>query len=94
MNKFGYSNIMPIRETFGMGGGNSQFLYIVQKVEGSLKKSQTFHSRFSLYIFEWGVDFGSREGSKCFGGGNERHTPAPYIKQALIHSNLRFEVNS
>ena len=70
MNKFGYSNIMPIRETFGMGGGNSQFLYIVQKVEGSLKNSQTFHSRFSLYIFEWGVDFGSREGSKCFGGGS------------------------
>ena len=54
MNKFGYSNIMPIRETFRMGGGDSQFLYIVQKGEGNPKKSQTSHSKFSLDIFEWG----------------------------------------
>ena len=42
MNKFGYSNIMPIRETFRMGGGDFQFLYIVQKGGGESKKVPNF----------------------------------------------------
>ena len=51
MNKFGYSNIMPIRETFRMGGGDSRFLYIVQKGGGESKKSPKLFIQNLVWIF-------------------------------------------
>ena len=70
MNKFGYSNIMPIRETFRMGGGDSQFLYIVQKGEGSLKKNPKLFIQDLVCIFlNGGLILGQGKGQNVSVGG-------------------------